>query len=151
MFEGLEEDTIINELIRQCGERERLFRRAAEVLHKSDPELAGSLEKYARQSAFFKDELMPFCDARSQFCGDPIMPAIEYQGWTESNDSRGILTECVVAEESLIKSFESALKEDLPYTMEEMLMRHISEMRISIRHLEKIMQSLFPSADSIKH
>lgn len=124
----------LNNLIETCKDGENGFRTAAEGVKKG--ELRTLFNTYAQQRAQFAAELQT--EVR-QFGGDPeksgSVAAALHRGWINiksavtGEDEGAIISECERGEDSAVKNYQEALKEDIPQNVREIIERQFTEVK----------------------
>lgn len=135
----------LNNLIETCKDGEYGFRTAAEGVKKG--ELRTLFNTYAQQRAQFAAELQT--EVR-QIGGDPeksgSIAATLHRGWINiksavtGEDEHAIISECERGEDSAVKNYQEALKEDIPNNVREIIERQFTQVKEAhdqIRALER--------------
>jgi uncharacterized protein (TIGR02284 family) len=138
----------LNDLIETCKDGEQGFRTAAEAIgEEGDDELRTMFNTYAQQRARFAAELQNEVLRRG---GDPAeaghVSGAFHRGWMNikslvtGRDSAAIIAECESGEDSAMRNYESALKQDLPSDLLAIVDAQYQEIRLAhdrIRAMEK--------------
>jgi uncharacterized protein (TIGR02284 family) len=135
----------LNNLIETCKDGEYGFRTAAEGI--KNGELKTLFNTYAQQRVQFAAELQS--EVR-HLGGDPektgSVIATLHRGWINiksavtGNDEAAIISECERGEDSAIKNYQEALKEDLPANVREIIERQFTQVKEAhdrVRALER--------------
>ena len=135
----------LNNLIETCKDGEQGFRTAADGVKKSD--LKTLFLTYSQQRAQFAGELQ---NEVLRIGGDPektgSVAATLHRGWLDiksavtGEDEGAIIRECERGEDSAVRNYEDALKEDLPANIRSIIEQQftqIKEAHARLRALDK--------------
>ncbi len=135
--------SVLNNLIETCKDGENGFSTAAEGVQKSD--LKALFNNYAQQRAQFASELQS--EVR-RLGGDPektgSVAATLHRGWINIKstvtgmDETAVLAECERGEDSAVKNYQEAMRENLPAEAQTVVQRQyilIKEAHDRIRDL----------------
>ena len=124
----------LNNLIETCKDGEQGFRTAADGVKKSD--LKTLFLTYSQQRAQFAGELQ---NEVLRLGGDPektgSVAATLHRGWLDiksavtGEDEGAIIRECERGEDSAVRNYEDALKEDLPANIRSIIERQLTEIK----------------------
>ncbi|MDQ3818903.1 MAG: PA2169 family four-helix-bundle protein [Acidobacteriota bacterium] len=135
----------LNNLIETCKDGEQGFRTAADGVKRGD--LKTLFNAYSQQRAQFAAELQS--EVR-HLGGDPersgSVAATLHRGWIDiksavtGEDEGAVISECERGEDSGVRNYEDALKEDLPANIRSIIERQFMEIKEAhdrIRALER--------------
>ncbi len=135
----------LNNLIETCKDGENGFRTAAEGVKRS--ELKTLFNTYSQQRAQFAAELQ---SEVLRLGGDPektgSVAASLHRGWINiksavtGEDEAAIISECERGEDSAVRNYEDALKENLPGNIRSIIQRQFTQVKEAhdrIRSLER--------------
>jgi uncharacterized protein (TIGR02284 family) len=124
----------LNNLIETCKDGENGFRTAVDGVQKSD--LRSLFNSYAQQRAQFAAELQ--AEVR-RLGGDPettgSVAATLHRGWINIKstvtgmDEGAVLAECERGEDSAVKNYEEAMKENLPANVQTVVQRQYMQIK----------------------
>lgn len=145
---AIENDDVIstlNSLIETCKDGQNGFRTAAEGV--KDSQLTTLFSTYSRQRAEFAAELQ---NEVRRLGGDPeetgSTAAAVHRGWMNiksavtGEDEAAIIAECERGEDSAVKSYEDALRSNLPSDLASIVQHQFTQVKEAhdrIRSLEK--------------
>ena len=135
----------LNNLIETCKDGQNGFRTAAEGV--KDTKLTTLFHTYSQQRGQFAAELQ---NEVRRLGGDPektgSTAAVLHRGWINiksavtGEDEGAVISECERGEDSAVKSYEEALKNNLPADVQMIVERQFSQVKEAhdrIRSLEK--------------
>ena len=124
----------LNNLIETCKDGEQGFRTAADGVKKSD--LKTLFLTYSQQRAQFAGELQ---NEVLRIGGDPektgSVAATLHRGWLDiksavtGEDEGAIIRECERGEDSAVRNYEDALKEDLPANIRSIIEQQFTQIK----------------------
>jgi uncharacterized protein (TIGR02284 family) len=125
----------INNLIETLKDGEKGFKEAADAV--DDPQLKSLFTEYSEQRARFARELQTQARnvGEAELERDGSAAGAMHRGWitsrsaVTSKDQSAILAECERGEDSAVREFETAMRNDLPSPVGDIVSRQYSEIK----------------------
>ena len=127
--------SIIDDLIETLKDGQEGFRQAAEGV--KNPQLKSLFREYSSQRSRFATELQTQAQSLGKSKPEESGSAVGalHRGWINlksavtRGDDHAILAECERGEDSAVKQYEKAMKDNLPVQLREMVSRQYSEIK----------------------